>query len=91
MRRNFPDASYHRHMERKRHWSAYDLSGMTSDERDGLIVTLKRKGWSARRIAARIDPPRCARIQHLTAGVQFQPRSHWPGQPRRITNPATSR
>lgn len=48
---------------RRQHWSGYDRSGLTSDERDRLIVALRRKGWSATRIAARVGMTR--------GGVQF--------------------
>jgi hypothetical protein len=45
---------YHQGVERKQHWTGYDLSGMTSDERDRLILALRGKGWGARKIAARV-------------------------------------
>ena len=41
-------------MERKAHWSGFDRSEMTSAQRDELIVKLRQKGWSTRRIAAKV-------------------------------------
>jgi hypothetical protein len=38
-------------VERKNHWTGFDRSGLTLDQRDALIVKLRRQGWGARRIA----------------------------------------
>jgi hypothetical protein len=62
-------------MERRRHWTGYDVSGLSSDERDRLIVSLKRKGWSAARIAGRVGMSK--------GGVQFALERITDGRPGR--------
>jgi hypothetical protein len=41
-------------MERKQHWSKFDLSGLTSAQRDDLIVKLRAEGLTFRQIADRV-------------------------------------
>ncbi len=53
------------HIERE--WR-YEQTGMTQLERDKLIVTLKRKGWTQAKIAHRLQmtqPAVCLALQRL--------------------------
>jgi DNA-binding NarL/FixJ family response regulator len=41
-------------MAERTHWSGFDRSGMSSDQRDELIARLRSQGWTLKRIAERV-------------------------------------
>ena len=55
--------------ERKTHWSEFDKSGMTSVQRDVLVVKLRQQGYSIRQIAAHVGMS-AAGIRHALERIE---------------------